>query len=318
MTSLTESYVTQLLVQTSFYGLYMTTFGMGLRWLLFTDEGWKLRKPFDWPMLVATILIFTFYTTWLGVHARLTMESVRGVEFNLYHTYVLGAVTVRILSCDLTIIYRCWKVYNKSWRITILPVLCWLGCLICIILVFYYNDHLIMTLDDTWALKSTHVHVAFYPFNAATNIYTTAAIIYRVNRDASKGSGHSFKRLRRLCRNLAETGSLYTLTTIPPLVGFFLDADKYLVVLFVAEAVNLSMAGIAFNLVLIRVGQSRANAGGSQLDSQTTDRRRLLSGRHHHHPSPSTQEKTITTLGDAEKGVLSITSAPGADQVARY
>ncbi|KIL61846.1 hypothetical protein M378DRAFT_166329, partial [Amanita muscaria Koide BX008] len=58
-----------------------------------------------------------------------------------------------------------------------------------------------------------------------------------------------------------------------------------------------------FNLVLIRVGQSRADAGGSQLDSQTMDRRKLLSGRHHHHPS-STQEQTIT-LRDAEKGVLS-------------
>ncbi|KIL60220.1 hypothetical protein M378DRAFT_951345 [Amanita muscaria Koide BX008] len=46
------------------------------------------------------------------------------------------------------------------------------------------------------------------------------------------------------------------------------------------------MVGIAFNLVLIRVGQSRADARGTRLDSQTTDRRGLLSGRHYHHRSP--------------------------------
>ncbi|KAM6499798.1 hypothetical protein JOM56_005306 [Amanita muscaria] len=152
-----------------------------------------------------------------------------------------------------------------------------------------------MTLDDTWVLKSTHVHVAFYPFNAATNIYTTAAIIYRVNRDASKGSGHTFKR--RLCRDLAETGSL--------------------IVYILSNFCRRSRQPFhGWNRLQSRshpCWPELCNAGGSQLDSQTTDRRRLLSGRHHHHPSSSTQEQTITTLGDAEKGVLSITSAPGVD-----
>ncbi|KIL60211.1 hypothetical protein M378DRAFT_14291 [Amanita muscaria Koide BX008] len=126
-----------------------------------------------------------------------------------------------------------------------------------------------------------------------------AAIIYRIMRDASK-SGPGIKRLQHLCRILAEAGFLYTLTTIPPLVAFFLD-PSHLIVLQVAEAVNFSMAGIAFNLVLIRVSQNRADGKGSQLDPESTDRRGLLSsGRHYRHPSSSTQ--------DAEKGISSTKS----------
>ncbi|KIL60210.1 hypothetical protein M378DRAFT_43527, partial [Amanita muscaria Koide BX008] len=130
------------LVQTSFYGLYITTFGVCLRWLLFADEGWKLRRPLDRPMLIVAVLIFVSHTMWLGANARLTMGYVRGVKFDLYYTYTVGAVTVRVSSCNLTIIYRCWKVCdgtNRSWLIAVFPAICWLGCLISFILVFYYN-----------------------------------------------------------------------------------------------------------------------------------------------------------------------------------
>ncbi|KIL60222.1 hypothetical protein M378DRAFT_130805 [Amanita muscaria Koide BX008] len=303
MISITESFVTALLVKTSFYGLYIATFGVYLRWLLFADEGWKLRKPLDWPMLIVAILIFTSSTMWLGAFARLTMGFVRGAKFDLFYTNAIGAVTI----ADAVMIYRCWKVYdgtNRSWLIAVFPAICWLGCLISFILVFYYNHQIIVLPTNLphvlWAVnQSKKGHTLLYPCNAAITIYTTTAIIYRIMHDASK-SGPGIKRLQRLCRILAEAGFLYTLTTIPPLVAFFLDSS-YLIVLQVAEAVNFSMAGIAFNLVLIRVGQNRADARRSQLDFGSTDRRGLLSsGRHYRHPSSSTQ--------DAEKGIISTTS----------
>ncbi|KIL58167.1 hypothetical protein M378DRAFT_15738 [Amanita muscaria Koide BX008] len=305
MVSLTESYVTALVVQASLYGLYVTTFWICLRWLMLADKGWGLRRPFDWPMLVAAIIIFASFTTWFGANARLTMEYVRGVKLDLSHVYVVGAVIISgtagiILTTDAVVIYRCWKVYNKSWRIIALPVLFWLGSSISFILVFYYNHQEFTALDDAdfdmvlmWATKSSYAHPVFRPFNALTNIYTTAAIIYRVKRDASKRSGHSFKRLQHLCRILAEIESLYTLTTIPPLVAFFqLDPNKYLVLLEATEAVNFSMAGIAFNLVLIRVGQSRADAAGTCLVCQASDQRLLLEPRHRHRSS--TEGQSIT------------------------
>ncbi|KAM6499773.1 hypothetical protein JOM56_005281 [Amanita muscaria] len=309
MVSITESFVTALLVQTSFYGLYMATFGICLRWLLFADEGWRLRKTLDWPMLVATTLIFASYTVGLGAYARLTMESVTGLALIPYNTYVLGAVTnagvmVVVLVTDAVMIYRCWKVYKKSWLITVLPGLFWLGCLISFIMVFYYNHQItvLRTVNqiNTTANQSRNSHAALYPFNAATNIYTTTAIIVRIMRKSSEASGHSVKRLQHLCRILAETGFLYTLSTIPPLVTYFLDPKEYLLANQVAITINYYMAGIGFNLVLIRVGQNRVDGRG-RTNSESTDRRGLLSsGRHYGQPSSSTP--------DAEKGIISTKS----------
>ncbi|KIL60209.1 hypothetical protein M378DRAFT_951174 [Amanita muscaria Koide BX008] len=323
----TESYVTSLLVQTSFYGLYMATFGVCLRWLLFADEGWRLRKPLDWPMLVATIVIFASYTILLGADAWLTMESIKGFALIPYYTYALGALTIAataviVLVTDAVMIYRCWKVYNKSWRITVLPGLFWLGCLISFIMVFYYNyqSNVLLTVKpltvqilnqaETVVTQSRNSHAALYPFNAATNIYTTIAIIVRIMRKSSEASGRSVKRLQHLCRILAETGFLYTLSTIPPLVTYFLDPTKYLLANQVTTTINYYLAGIAFNLVLIRVGQSRAEAG----DSQVTDRQKLISGHHHRHPSSSSQGQSVT-MGEAERGMISTTSALGSGRV---
>ncbi|KAM6499792.1 hypothetical protein JOM56_005300 [Amanita muscaria] len=327
MVSITESFVTSLLVQTSFYGLYMATFGVCLRWLLFADEGWRLRKPLDWPMLVATIIIFASYTILLGADAWLTMESVKGFGFIPYYTYVLGALTIAataaiVLVTDAVMIYRCWKVYNKSWRITVLPGLFWLGCLISFIMVFYYNYQSNVLLNvhpitvqivdqiETDLQQSRKFHPALYPFNAATNIYTTTAIIARIMRRSSEASGRSVKRLQHLCRILAETGFLYTLSTIPPLVTYFLDPTKYLLANEATTIIYYYLAGITFNLVLIRVGQSRAEAG----DSQATDRQKLISEQHHRHPSSSSQGQSVT-MGKAERGMISTTSALGSGRV---
>jgi hypothetical protein len=40
-----------------FYGLYLVTVGYANRWLLFADEGWKIRKTINWSMVIITNLI---------------------------------------------------------------------------------------------------------------------------------------------------------------------------------------------------------------------------------------------------------------------
>ena len=58
-------------VQAIMYGMYATTFVHCLRWLLFDDEGWKLRQRINWSLLVASILLFLLSTTDLA----LTLKS---------------------------------------------------------------------------------------------------------------------------------------------------------------------------------------------------------------------------------------------------
>ena len=68
-----------LFLQAVFYGLYIATLLHCLRWLIFTDGGWKPRDRVNKLMLTSSVLIFLLSTMNLG--------SVLPVEF-----YILGNI----------------------------------------------------------------------------------------------------------------------------------------------------------------------------------------------------------------------------------
>lgn len=45
-----------------FYGLYLSTLFHCLRWLIFTDEGWKIRKKISWTLLTVTVTLWALST----------------------------------------------------------------------------------------------------------------------------------------------------------------------------------------------------------------------------------------------------------------
>ena len=52
----------ELFTQAAFYGLYGATLIHCLRWLIFADDGWKMRDRVDKLVLITTILVFLFST----------------------------------------------------------------------------------------------------------------------------------------------------------------------------------------------------------------------------------------------------------------
>jgi hypothetical protein len=61
-------------VQSILYGLYTATFVHSIRWLIFDDDGWKLREKMNWFMILITTLIFIFSTVDLGASVPLTFD----------------------------------------------------------------------------------------------------------------------------------------------------------------------------------------------------------------------------------------------------
>lgn len=53
-------------------GFYLATLVFTIRWLIFSDEGWKQRKIISWPMVSVTVLIFALT---LG-HSALDLKGV--------------------------------------------------------------------------------------------------------------------------------------------------------------------------------------------------------------------------------------------------
>ena len=80
MLSWGEQYLRGMFIQAMMYGVYLATFAHCLRWLIYQDEGWKLRprEGLNWPMLTATISIFILSTADLSLELRETIAIIAG------------------------------------------------------------------------------------------------------------------------------------------------------------------------------------------------------------------------------------------------
>ena len=64
------------------YGLYSATLIHSLRWLLYTDEGWKVRSVSEFRVaLGVTLLLFIFSTANIGLALKITLALVSGQKY---------------------------------------------------------------------------------------------------------------------------------------------------------------------------------------------------------------------------------------------
>ena len=66
-----------LFLQALLYGFYLATLFHCLRWLVYTDDGWKLRagSKINKLMLVVTVLLFFLSTINLGLSIRFEISA---------------------------------------------------------------------------------------------------------------------------------------------------------------------------------------------------------------------------------------------------
>ncbi|KAF8636429.1 hypothetical protein AX17_003611 [Amanita inopinata Kibby_2008] len=309
MIPFTEAAVIATFVQAILYGLYISTLLHCLRWLTFRDEGWSLRKDIKWPMLIVTIAIFALSTSDIAASLVSTLRSLRHqgtILFTGIITFTLESLAAVIT--DAVLVFRCWVVYSKSWRIAILPLLLLLVNVALLIITTYLATINLTQRHDAVFRRLDHLNEAFYACTIAINIYATSAIIFRIWSVARKNntSGH---RLRFTIRIVAESGLLYTLTSIMLLCATSIRRSPTGNPLpqILLSALNFSMTGIAFNLILIRAAQHRVSSDSEDV----IEKQKSLSMLRFHAPE-STRDATTRPNGgsvfagsrlDVEQGI---------------
>jgi len=259
-----DAFLVTTLAQAVLYGLYLATFAQCLRWLLYDDGGWVLRtsKNVNHVMLITAILIFAFTSVDTMVALRISLTQLGsgngnglGDELGVVNT---ALETFTALITDAVLIYRCWSVYGKKWRIICLPLVLWACNIICpVLLVPVYITHQPTSSGISWSSPWMHALQVFYAFNFSINLYATVAIVYRI-RSVAGASNTRSSPLHNVCRTVAGTGIMYTFTSLALLTSSFKVAQDPFPFLL-CDAINFPMAGITFNLLLIRAGQLRAN-----------------------------------------------------------
>ncbi|SRR6266576_1668031 len=69
-------------------------------------------------------------------------------------------------------IFRCWLIYNKSWRITVLPLILLLYNVSCLPMLTYWSCG-----DPTPNAHCSHIRLGFFTGSIILNIYATGTYV---------------------------------------------------------------------------------------------------------------------------------------------
>jgi hypothetical protein len=80
MLSAIKVYIIAMTVEALLTGVYLTSFLLCLRWLIFSDDGGTLRKGIHWHILIITVILFAFLVTNLGLSLQTTLLISQGAS----------------------------------------------------------------------------------------------------------------------------------------------------------------------------------------------------------------------------------------------
>ncbi|KIL69463.1 hypothetical protein M378DRAFT_786654 [Amanita muscaria Koide BX008] len=240
------------------FGVYIATFFLCCRWLLFTDDGWSKRKDIKWSMLIVTFVIFALSTVDFAMSLRTTLSSLSSSAEGLHpeSTISIAVESLTAVIIDGVLIFRCWIVYDKSWRVVagfLFPLLYNIASLI----VFtYWGSIELKTMTTIFHVQIVRLHEVFLISTILINVCATSAIIWQIWKNCI--SPHL---LRFATRIVADSGLLYTFTSLLLLCTISVDnaAQGLELPRMLASAICYPVAGIAYNLILIRAAQYRDN-----------------------------------------------------------
>ncbi|TFK21665.1 hypothetical protein FA15DRAFT_707017 [Coprinopsis marcescibilis] len=232
----------------------------------------RAKNRSAWFILMGTVVLFVLismynvlefyqYALEFGVHSQLPRVPIshyfaRKDWRSPAESFIFYLI---VWTADALIIYRCYIVWQRSWKVVILP------CLLLLVSIGTNSAILAWRIDRTtltWKQLGPIV-ASNYPVNIALNCITTGLISFHIWRGhvASRKAGlmSAGVNLSTVLRIVIESASIYTVQQFILLVISYLGHPAQF--LFFGPVV--SSIGIVFLLVVIRThaAQSSATAG---------------------------------------------------------
>ncbi|KDR74689.1 hypothetical protein GALMADRAFT_141043 [Galerina marginata CBS 339.88] len=255
-------------------GMYLCTFFYCIRWLVYTDEGWKIRKGIDKIMLSGTLAIFVMSSIHTSLAVSTSFAAIQDLEGGVPTNHAAPLSWTAVVMCTVTntvvliadgfLIYRCWLVCLKSFPKIIFPCFFWVGGLVCTLLQIYWQVVQSAVILSVWTpvnmtIGPGTILTPFWGSTIVVNIYSTSVIVYTLWKTARVQFTHSASEcmveLRFIMRVLIESGALYLVITIPHFIVWWTQSSLAILIL---GWTNLPVVGSAFNLILIRTSWHRA------------------------------------------------------------
>ncbi|KAF7770717.1 hypothetical protein Agabi119p4_6691 [Agaricus bisporus var. burnettii] len=238
-----------------FLGFYLISVAFANRWLVFTDDGWKIRRNIHWYTLSITNITAVLVLIAQSVTLSTSMAEASYVEEGNQladHEDPPWKAIVRCTVSGIVVLLANSLLENVSP----LDHLC-------------EEDacHVVKNIHDKnygpyrWSTVSMTVGpgIVFLPFLASTialSAYCTGLLIRRLwifLKDSENSS--TTRQIQFLIRVLMESGVLYLAISIAHFFVYF-GHDNFAI--HMVGLLHTTIIGIAYNLIIIRVGQNRS------------------------------------------------------------
>ncbi|KAF8062398.1 hypothetical protein FPV67DRAFT_1672874 [Lyophyllum atratum] len=321
--SVAEGRLAGFFVESIILGLYLVTFVHTFQALFSTGTKWRSLADVNRPMAFVALFMFinvilgsatSFYIVW---RAFILLPPAKGAaSFAEISNWAVVLKSADLLTQttigDAMLIYRCWVIYGRNWLVIIPSLLLWLGGTVCSVFLVYYE----VTFTSDALISASKLHpfgVAFWASTVTLNVITTALIvwpIWKAARRHDKFAYHSANSgndniMKDIMYVIIESGLMYTVAAFITFVTYTTKHNS----LYIASSAEVGIAGIAFNLIIIRTAKATrvkpAPSVGLNLPLH------LVSSRTSAVPTEQTQVRAVIS-GDSVNG--SMNDSPGPDK----
>ncbi|EPT00308.1 hypothetical protein FOMPIDRAFT_1099091, partial [Fomitopsis schrenkii] len=266
-----EAQLTALFMQSIAYGIHMVTF-TACMYTWFHRDGATSRGSVRWLWMTIAITFFVIGTldVTLNFYHNLSAFILQDGGADPNATFSRPSSWINIIRLvlfylsaaisDAALIYRCWIVYAHSRYQALVgttALLLWLAGITMAIIVLYHFSTITAANSIPMIGELQPFTYAYFFVVLALNVFTTGLIIVRL-REVSKRTAAFFKSTWRVTSRLdighvaliiIESALLYTLTVFLTAVLTFVKTN----ISYGLSDISLEAAGIAFDLIIIRI-----------------------------------------------------------------
>ncbi|KAJ7463823.1 hypothetical protein B0H11DRAFT_2019058 [Mycena galericulata] len=271
--NLRDTYLNMTLLQTFFHGIYFVVFFLAL-------YGMVLKRKTPPLLFLVVVAMFAMSTVQLGLNWQIirtafitygdTPLDVADALSNPPLAVVVVGATMLVtnnLLADCVLIYRVYAIWNRDWRVIVLPILTCLASTAVGFVAVYDSAHYNTTPLNIFVEVAT----SNFSLTLATTLMATLLILFRIVWVTRGQSDLGFSGYRAVIEMVVESAFLYSATLIVYIALLFNstnnDNNGY------AQAVLIEMTGIAPTLIVARVsfGLSRPSSSWQRTTKRGAD-----------------------------------------------
>jgi len=252
-----------------FYGIFTISFSLCI-WVLVFRNG--RDRPVNLVMLIVAILLFVFASSDIAFALVQAIDGFvlytgAGGPNQYFSTAGANWVNLARLACtgfqtgvaDGLLLYRLYLVYQRAWKVMVLPVLLYIGGTVCGCAVIWIEAHTGNIFQNVnIAQRLSSFGLACFILTLVLNLFVSSLLAYRIwatNRELRKAmnlqnpNGGSPKGFTPVMKIVVESCAIYSVSLLVQIIVYWADGYAF----YIVSDIIIHIVGIVFTMLIVRV-----------------------------------------------------------------